>query len=83
MTYDATGLPQGVTIDADSGMIAGQIAHAEHGEYLVTATVSDPLKASDQQSFLITVNRTEEAVFLYLPIILNHQQIFFMPLLLD
>ena len=83
LTYDATGLPQGVTIDADSGLIAGQIAHAEHGEYLVTATVSDPLKASDQQSFLITVNRTEEVVFLYLPIIMNHQKLIFMPIILN
>ncbi|MGV3616041.1 MAG: NPCBM/NEW2 domain-containing protein [Fimbriimonas sp.] len=40
LTYSATGLPEGLTLDAKRGVIKGQIAKA--GEYRVKLTVSGP-----------------------------------------
>ena len=39
LTYSATGLPDGLTIDEDSGLISGTLSTA--GAFSVTVTVSD------------------------------------------
>lgn len=40
LTYSATGLPSGLTVNATTGLISGSI-QAAVGEYTVTAAVSD------------------------------------------
>jgi hypothetical protein len=41
LSYSATGLPPGLTLDATTGVIAGTLTRASVGTYAVTATVSD------------------------------------------
>jgi hypothetical protein len=41
LAYSATNLPAGLSIDANSGLISGQLAANSAGEYLVQVTVSD------------------------------------------
>jgi hypothetical protein len=57
LTYTATGLPTGLTIDPASGLISGTIASsaASSTPYNVTVTASDGM-ASASQSFTWTVN---------------------------
>lgn len=69
LTYSTTGLPPGITIDPVTGLISGQLAADEQGDFEVTAAVSDPLGASDERTFTVLVNRAVDEVMLYLPII--------------
>jgi hypothetical protein len=57
LTYTATGLPTGLTIDPASGLISGTIASsaASSTPYNVTVTASDDMAAASQ-SFTWTVN---------------------------
>ncbi len=41
LTYDATGLPSGLTISHTTGLISGKVAANSAGTYAVTVTVSD------------------------------------------
>jgi hypothetical protein len=57
LTYTATGLPSGLSIDSGSGLIAGAIGTTANtgSPYRVTVTVSDGT-ASSSQTFAWTVN---------------------------
>ena len=50
LTYSATGLPAGLTIDATTGVISGTLSYTSAGTYNVSATVSDDA-VSTSQSF--------------------------------
>jgi hypothetical protein len=58
ITYTATGLPSGVTLDPDTGLISGQISPtaANASPYTVTAVISDGNQAHNvSQTFRWTV----------------------------
>ena len=56
LTFTATGLPPGLSIDPDTGIITGTIDHSasqggNNGVYTVTVTATDPSGASTSQDF--------------------------------
>ncbi|KRC70730.1 hypothetical protein ASE30_14315 [Achromobacter sp. Root83] len=56
LTFSATGLPPGLTIDPDTGVISGTLDKSasqggEHGVYAVTITATDTSGASVSQDF--------------------------------
>ncbi|EHK64737.1 retention module-containing protein [Achromobacter arsenitoxydans] len=56
LTFSATGLPPGLTIDPNTGIITGTIDHSAsqggtNGVYNVTVTATDPSGASTSQAF--------------------------------
>ncbi len=60
LTFAATGLPAGLTIDAASGKISGKLADGTaaatpDGAYIVGVTASDGIDGSVSQSFTMTV----------------------------
>ncbi|CAM5208028.1 hypothetical protein CDEF62S_02504 [Castellaniella defragrans] len=60
LTYSATGLPTGLSIDATTGIISGTVDHsasqgATDGKYTVTVTATDPSGATSSQHFTWTV----------------------------
>jgi hypothetical protein len=55
LTYAATGLPDGVTIDADTGLVSGTIASATGSPLDVEIVVADPESNSDTDTFEWTV----------------------------
>jgi hypothetical protein len=50
LTYSATGLPAGLSVDANTGLISGTITAAAQS-YTVTATVTDTSNQSASQTF--------------------------------
>ena len=54
VTYSASGLPSGLSLDPSTGLIAGTIEAGEAGTYTVTVEASDG-SLSDTQSFTWTV----------------------------
>jgi hypothetical protein len=56
LTYTATGLPPGLTIDNATGIISGILDFESAGSYNVTVTATDPANAFATQSFAWTVN---------------------------
>ena len=58
LTYTATGLPAGLTIDATTGVISGTIdrsaSQVAGGSYAIVVTARDPLDASSMQRFTLT-----------------------------
>jgi hypothetical protein len=54
LTYSATGLPSGLTVNAATGLISGTLSPASAGTYSVTATASDG-GVSSSQTFTWTV----------------------------
>ncbi|WP_427770702.1 retention module-containing protein [Comamonas thiooxydans] len=56
LTYTATGLPPGLSIDPNTGLITGTIDHSasqggNNGVYTVTVTATDPSGATTSQNF--------------------------------
>ncbi len=54
LTYGATGLPAGLTINTATGLISGTLSPASAGSHQVTATASDG-SLSASQTFTWTV----------------------------
>lgn len=59
LTYTATGLPAGMTIDSVSGLIDGQVQAGSAGEYQVTVTADDTVNQTSTD-FSLTVNAQPE-----------------------
>ena len=65
LTYTATGLPPGLSIDPETGLITGTIdpSASVDGPYTVTVTVTDPDGETAEQTFIWNVtNPAPEAV---------------------
>jgi len=62
MSYAASGLPAGLSINGNTGIISGAIsygaAQVNGGRYSVTATVTDQVGASASQTFTWTIAHT-------------------------
>jgi|GEM_PF-4547766 len=62
ISYAASGLPAGLSIDGNTGIISGTIsygaAQVNGGRYSVTATVTDQVGASASQTFSWTIAHT-------------------------
>ncbi len=58
LTFTATGLPPGLSIDGTTGVISGTIdpSASVNGPYTVTVTATDGSEASTQQTFTWTVS---------------------------
>ena len=54
LTYSASGLPAGLSIDSGTGLITGSLAATPDGSYQVTVTASDGHLAQSQ-TFIWTV----------------------------
>jgi hypothetical protein len=61
LTYSATGLPAGITINAATGVVSGTLASGSAGVYPVTLTVSDGALA-DHDTFTWTVTEPSALV---------------------
>ena len=57
LTYSATGLPGGVTINAATGLISGTLSYTSSGSHAVTVRVTDGT-ATDTDPFTWTVTNT-------------------------
>lgn len=57
LTFSAAGLPPGLTIDPDTGLITGSINHlaSQSGSYTVTVTATDPDGRTTSQTFIWAV----------------------------
>ncbi len=60
LTYSATGLPPGLTLDPSSGLISGSLDFNSAGSYAVAVNVSDG-SLTDVESFTWTVTNTNRA----------------------
>ena len=62
LTYAASGLPAGLSIDAATGLISGTIAFdaASGSPYAVTVTVRDDMAVDDSDTFSWTVSNTNQ-----------------------
>ncbi len=58
LTFSATGLPEGISIDSVSGMITGSAASGAAGDYEVVVTADDSVNKTDA-SFVMTLNAPE------------------------
>ncbi|NNM43174.1 MAG: hypothetical protein HKM07_02385 [Chlamydiae bacterium] len=54
LTYSATGLPPGVSIDPNTGIISGNVAFSDSGTYTVTVTATSSC-GSTSQTFALTI----------------------------
>jgi len=57
LSYSATGLPPGLSINPSSGVIAGTLTYAAAGTYTVNVTASDA-SLSDSETFVWNVSNT-------------------------
>lgn len=57
LTYGQSGLPPGLSINASTGLITGEVhtTFADHGPYSVTVTATDPSGFADAKSFVWNV----------------------------
>ncbi|MEP7377990.1 MAG: putative Ig domain-containing protein, partial [Chloroflexota bacterium] len=60
LTYSATGLPNGITINSTTGVFGGTLSFASAGTYNTVITVSDG-SLTDTDSFTWTVTNTNQA----------------------
>ncbi len=60
LTFGATGLPPGLSIDSTTGLITGTVPFTAAGVYLVSITVSDP-QLTATQTFTWTILNTNRA----------------------
>lgn len=60
LTYGATGLPPGLSIDPSTGLITGVLPYTSAGSYPVTVTASDG-SLTDSEAFTWTVTNTNRA----------------------
>jgi Domain of unknown function (DUF4347)/Putative Ig domain/Bacterial Ig domain len=69
LTFSATGLPLGLSIDSTTGMITGTIDHSASvtGPYTVTVTASDGKGGSTPQTFTFGVNNIAPVVTAVVP----------------
>jgi hypothetical protein len=67
LTYGASGLPPGLTIDAATGVSAGSLGYTSAGTYTVIATATDPKGAVDSETFTWKVNDTNRPPSLLAP----------------
>src|SRR6202521_4539849 len=58
LTYSATGLPSGLSVNPSTGLISGMLSYTSSGPHTVTATVSDGTLASSQ-TFAWTVTNVD------------------------
>ena len=58
LTYSATGLPSGLSINANSGAVTGTLATGSAGSHFVTLTVSDGF-LTDTDTFTFTVSASD------------------------
>ena len=67
VTYSATGLPPGLSINATTGLITGTVGSTftQHGPYTVTVTATDTAFISGSATFTWTVNNIP-------PTVINH-----------
>jgi hypothetical protein len=64
LTYSATGLPDGVTINTTTGVISGTLSYTSAGQYAVTVTVNDGQGAGNSIAstvFYWTITNTNRA----------------------
>ncbi len=59
LTYSASPLPAGITVNAATGLIEGTLTYASAGSYAVTVSVSDG-PASAEQTFAWTVTNVNQ-----------------------
>ncbi|MDH3307449.1 MAG: Ig-like domain-containing protein, partial [Acidimicrobiia bacterium] len=57
LTYSATGLPPGLSINTSTGLITGTIDPGSEGAYAVTITVDDLISGTDVDTFTWTITK--------------------------
>ena len=60
LTWNASGLPSGLSIDSDTGLITGTLAYDESGSYGVSVSATDG-ELSDTASFTWAITNTNRA----------------------
>jgi uncharacterized repeat protein (TIGR03806 family) len=70
VTFSALGLPPGLSIDVNSGLISGTLSNGSYGNYNVTVIVSDGI-VSDNTSFSWTVNVPLSGAFMETVVVNN------------
>jgi len=68
LTFSATGLPDGLTINAGTGVISGTATNAAVGSKNVTVTANDGKGGTVSSTFVLTVENTNDAPTVTTPI---------------
>ncbi len=68
LTFSATGLPDGLAIDAATGVISGTATNAAVGSKNVTVTADDSKGGKVSSTFVLTVDNTNDAPTVTTPI---------------